>query len=343
MSKEESDTCDQVEETQIATQAGETEFVEPPITQHELLLKVPLYEEVDLRELAEEDYEKYVGELELPQKGIDFHCNECGRERLFLYSNKAIVQDAVSNIRRKIENIELQIRNPPAQVGGAPQQRHAHQSNIQQQERNKRLTEEQLKSALSEDRYFYIIYECQSNRTHTAFFAFFLRDKIIRKVGQAPTFADIEISRAKKYRKVLKSEKIKELNRGIGLASHGVGIGSYVYLRRVFEDVIEDAHQLAITNPDWDEKTYTDARMHEKISLLADQLPAFLVENASLYSMLSDGVHNLTEDQCLAYFDPIYAAIKLILDEKIAEVEKERATEEARKALAKARSELAAR
>ena len=57
---------------------------------------------------------------------------------------------------------------------------------------------------------------------------------------------------------------------------------------------------------------------------LASILPKFLVDNRKLYSILSKGVHELSEEECLKYFDLIKSGIELILDEKF--VEKEKAT-----------------
>jgi hypothetical protein len=37
-------------------------------------------------------------------------------------------------------------------------------------------------------------------------------------------------------------KRYKKFTKGLGLAAHGVGIGSFVYLRRIFENLIEEAH-----------------------------------------------------------------------------------------------------
>ena len=59
---------------------------------------------------------------------------------------------------------------------------------------------------------------------------------------KAPFFT-IEENDIKKYRKILGKEKYGEFGRAVGLYTHGIGIGSYVYLRRIFENLIEEAHQ----------------------------------------------------------------------------------------------------
>ena len=118
------------------------------------------------------------------------------------------------------------------------------------------------------------------------------------------------------------------MTRGIGLAAHGVGIGSFVYIRRVFENLIEEAHQLTKKDGGLDEDAYKKARMDEKIELLKNHLPDFLVENKVLYSILSKGIHELTEEECLQYFETVKIGIEQILDEKI--IQKEKAEKAAR-------------
>jgi len=63
--------------------------------------------------------------------------------------------------------------------------------------------------------------------------------------------------------------------------------------------------------------------MPEKMQLLTNHLPGFMVENANIYGILSKGLHELTEDECLTYFATVKTGIKLILDEEIARKERE--------------------
>lgn len=150
----------------------------------------------------------------------------------------------------------------------------------------------------------------------------------IEKIGQQPSYGDLHISEVKRYRQVLTKTQLGELSRAFGLASHDIGIGSYVYLRRIFEALVEEAHQQAVTDSLWNEEAYRRSRMSERIDILKGHLPTFLVEHSSMYSLLSKGVHELTEDECLRHFDTIRIGIELILDEKIRQkeqAEKERA------------------
>ena len=58
--------------------------------------------------------------------------------------------------------------------------------------------------------------------------------------------------------------------------------------------------------------------MDEKIKLLEDYLPAFLVQNRRLYGILSKGVHELSEAECIKAFPTVKGGLELILDERLA-------------------------
>lgn len=175
-----------------------------------------------------------------------------------------------------------------------------------------------------------VVHTCTRGGHNYHAYYFHSKDRLI-KFGQLPSAADFQIPQAEKYRKILGEQQYKELTRGIGLAAHGVGIGSYVYLRRIFEKQIEEARAAALGTVD--EDAYTRARMDEKIQLLADYLPEFLVENKALYSILSKGIHELSEEECRRHFEAIKIGIEQILDERIEKAEKQAKAERARKAI----------
>lgn len=57
--------------------------------------------------------------------------------------------------------------------------------------------------------------------------------------------------------------------------------------------------------------------MDDKIMILKQHLPKFLVENRTLYGIMSVGVHTLSEAECLAAFPVVRVGIELILDEHL--------------------------
>jgi hypothetical protein len=42
-----------------------------------------------------------------------------------------------------------------------------------------------------------------------------------------------------------RTDAYREFGKAVGLGAHGVGIGAVVYLRRIIESLIEEAHQTA--------------------------------------------------------------------------------------------------
>lgn len=181
---------------------------------------------------------------------------------------------------------------------------------------------------------------CARNSSHKLVFITLVKNSKIIKIGQYPSIADLSITSVEKYRKILGS-KYSEFSRSIGLKAHGIGIGSFVYLRRIFEGLIEEAHQEALKKETvWDEGNYQKSRMDEKINILNGYLPVFLIENKTIYSILSKGVHELSEEECLSIFEVVKVGIELILDEKIQIVERNKKIEDAKKTLSSVNQKL---
>ena len=174
---------------------------------------------------------------------------------------------------------------------------------------------------ISNNKFVVKVFACSRNNDHRIIIQCIISDKSIMKYGQYPSYADLNQQDISKYRKILKDRYV-EFSRANGLYSHGIGIGSFVYLRRIFEELIEEAHLTAKKNSDWDENQYINKRMNERIGILRDFLPSFLVNNEEIYGILSKGIHELEEEECKGIYPVVKAGIELILDEKIAEIEK---------------------
>lgn len=151
-----------------------------------------------------------------------------------------------------------------------------------------------------------------------------------QKIGQLPSIADLTFPQLDRYKSIL-GKKSREFHKAIGLYTHGIGIGSFVYLRRIFESIIEEAHQQAKQDSQWNEEAYNGCRVDERIEVLKNYLPPFLVKNRKIYGILSKGIHELTEETCLEYFPIVKTGITVILDEKIREKEKEEEIKRAEK------------
>lgn len=165
-------------------------------------------------------------------------------------------------------------------------------------------------------------------------------DRSIMKIGQYPTIAHVHIGQIQDYKGVLSKEELKEFTRAIGLAANGVGIGSFVYLRRIFENLIQSAYEKALKEDAIDKEQYAKGRMKDKIALLHDYLPETLIENKDVYGILSKGIHELSEKDCLLYFDVMRNGIEIILDDKLEQKRKEQKRKKTMDAISKIKAEV---
>lgn len=176
------------------------------------------------------------------------------------------------------------------------------------------------------------------NAHHLDYIVLTFGDKM-KKIGQYPSIADLEFPELKEYRKVMAKEDEKELKRAIGLFASGIGVGSFVYLRRIFERIIITASQKAIKEGKIKEEDFNTAHVDEKIKMLAEYLPKSLVNNPIFYGIVSKGIHELSEKDCLEFFPVMQSFIMMILRQW----EKIRRDEEEEKKLAVSLSNIAAK
>lgn len=160
-----------------------------------------------------------------------------------------------------------------------------------------------------------ISWKCTRHGNHRLIFEFHIYKGRLQKIGQWPSFADIALDESKDYSKLLTKQDAAEFHKAIGLAAHNVGIGSYVYLRRIFERIIVNRFEEFKASEGWSNDQFYGGRMEDKISLLKNHLPAFLVKNARIYSILSLGIHELEEEQCLGFFRVLRQSLILILEQ----------------------------
>lgn len=167
----------------------------------------------------------------------------------------------------------------------------------------------------------------QYSRCRGKLFALFDVDfRTITKIGQHPSAADTAFAQ---FDRSLENELTKEqrnaLGRAIGLHAHGVGAGSVIYLRKIIESLIAEAHDIGKNDDGWDENAYFGASTAERIKMLSNHLPKRLVGNTKLYAVMSRAVHEFTEAECNEHYDVIMASIKSILREKADEKEHQQA------------------
>lgn len=168
---------------------------------------------------------------------------------------------------------------------------------------------------------------CSRDSSHVNMYIFLLSykyksDLSLTKIGEYPSTLVTHTLNLKKYRKHFKSYH-DELVMSLKAYSNGIGVGSFVYLRRIFEDLVwkaYDKHKIKFN--DSDDLEFRNKTMADKIDYVKDELPDFLVEKKYLYSILSKAIHSLEESYCLQNYNFVKDSILLILDQEIEKIEK---------------------
>lgn len=258
----------------------------------ELLVQKGLYDSIEITIDDLEEIEKYLSKDIYSGNTIDCYCPHCGTNRVFDYS--------YSEIHEKTGVMTVAIGD----FGG----------------RSKKPKKEETYASYLNKRYA-LTYRCTRDKEHIVLFDLIVTNDKIMKIGQYPSVADLIIPEISKYKTVLGGQ-YREFNKAVGLFAHGIGIGSFVYLRRIIEKLVFDKYDevagtLGITKEDFEHQKFD-----EKIDTLKAHLPNVLVENKNVYGIVSKGIHELSEDECREMFPYVKAGIELILDDLIAEKER---------------------
>jgi hypothetical protein len=155
----------------------------------------------------------------------------------------------------------------------------------------------------------------------------------IAKVGQVPSPADIASPDTLRFRGELPELDLRELEHATRMFSLGIGVAAFVYLRRIFERLLDRHHQ-AFVSANGAIEGYERMTWEDRVLALRTVLPVEVVENRRVYSILSLGIHELNEDECLAYYPVMRAAIIDILEQDLAAKQRAKASAELRSAVA---------
>lgn len=133
-----------------------------------------------------------------------------------------------------------------------------------------------------------------------------------------PSLTDFQLGDLTEFEEGLSKQQRKEFVRAINCTAHGFNVAACVYYRRVFESVLHEAKAELMKEAgmvDWPE--FDRMRTDERIAALRTHLPQFLSEHPHLYSILSLGVHELTEEQCKEELPTLRQAIELVVRERV--------------------------
>ena len=184
------------------------------------------------------------------------------------------------------------------------------------------------------NRRYSLSYHCLYKNEHKVYFDLLTTDTKLIKIGQYPSIADLEMPEMKRYKSILNSY-YSEFKKAIGLFSHGIGVGAFVYLRRIIEFLIFEKYKQASDELKIDEKGFCIMKFNEKIKALEEYLPKVLVKNRNMYAIVSKGIHELGENECLKMFPQLRVGIELILDDILRDKERENKERELEKFVAR--------
>lgn len=258
----------------------------------DLLVKKGLYDSIDINIDDLEEIKKYLPGKSYLENTIDCFCINCGINRIFECKDREVHHGAGANPALTLQS-----------NGRSP-------ANYRQEQFSEYL-----------NRRYVLTYFCTRERQHVILFDLIVTNDKIIKIGQYPSVADLVIPEIAKYKSVL-DKQFREFSKAIGLFAHGIGIGSFVYLRRIIEKLVFDKYKQFSNELEITAKEFEELKFDEKIAVLKKQLPTVLVKNKNVYGIVSKGIHELSEEECLSMFPFIKAGIELILDDLLAERER---------------------
>lgn len=259
----------------------------------ELLVNKGLYDSIDITIDDVPELIKYLSKSEFSDNTIDCFCVHCGTNRVFSYSN--------SEVHENTGLMRINIFDDVSGRARVPKEKEIFNSYL-----NKR---------------YVLTYCCTRDKSHSILFDLIIGSDKIIKIGQYPSVADLVIPEIAKYKSVLGGQ-YREFSKAVGLFAHGIGIGSFVYLRRIIENLVFNKYKEVSDKLDISEDDFERLRFDEKIAELKEFLPSVLVENKNIYGIVSKGIHELSEEDCREMFPYVKAGIELILDDLLAEKER---------------------
>jgi hypothetical protein len=255
----------------------------------ELLINKGLYDNVDI---TIDDYDEiriFLSGYENPQNTVDCFCIHCRTNRIFKSVKSEIHNDTGSYTMSN-----------PARFNSSQQ---PNKDGLYNSYLNKR---------------YVLKYVCTRDMQHSLLFDLIITNDKIIKIGQYPSIADLIKPSILKYKSVL-DKQFQEFSKALGLYAHGVGIGSFVYLRRIIEKLVLDNYDKYSAELNVRLEEFEHMNFCEKIDVLKDRLPSVLVKNRNLYGIMSKGLHELSEEECLSMFPFVKTGIEMILDDLLTE------------------------
>ncbi|SDP72982.1 hypothetical protein [Clostridium gasigenes] len=298
-----------------------------------LLFKMPLYEKLNIgitkiqkigrsetrfenfmeyeEEIYEEKYPKDFDEI------IDFLLYE---DDIYGYCNKCKKENSLKSVKINVDERLLE-RTLHGQYGDDFDDYDDYRAMFKLNDR--------IDILLKKHEYFTKSVNCSHKGNHKQIFIYKLelqygeneeKKLILQKIGQDPSNIEFHNHNIRdKYSKYKNYKNIKsDLNKAVISYENNFAVGGFLYLRRVLEKIVDYKYEEVKCNINVDNQArYEEKKVKfiEKIDILKAELPEHLTENTYIYSILSAGVHSLTEEECSEYFSVVEKSVYFILDE----------------------------
>jgi len=294
----------------VARKEQENKGVDKPAHDFDLinfLEDCPSYKEIKLTIDQFKELEKYNGEF-----NIELFCFKCSKEKTFksYYDMERFL--SISDWKKR--NMHLHLNLP------------------------KSITPSSVASSRNKISYEYFPYDSNfvtikfkcTQCEQEYFFALLLKEHSkeefpIMKVGQYPSLGQLSTIEVEKYKNELK-KYFYEFKSSLNCYSQGYGIAAFIYLRRILEHLIETKYE-SMENKNSENKFIDKLKkVEKKEDIIPDELKS--VKN-QIYSILSKGVHEYSEEECMELYDCVKLIVEMILDTELEKRNKQKKVKEA--------------
>jgi hypothetical protein len=247
---------------------------------HDLIVQEPLYKKIEINKMTHSE----ILEILFYKGHVNCFCPYCGKPSVF--SGQLTIEQEQRKIDLQLEQNSFPGGNKTRKIFEKPE-------------------------------IYPLEFYCARNENHILNVIYKVENDTIVKIGQSPSLFELQRGEFKKYKTILGDSYIDLYNAIMFYSSH-FGVAAFAHLRRIVENYfIAKAYDECKELPEWDDKKYKESRFVEKLDFLKAKLPETLTENPRLYSIISKGIHELDEEECILYFEALKECIFLSLDDTI--------------------------
>lgn len=145
----------------------------------------------------------------------------------------------------------------------------------------------------------------------------------VEKIGEYP---QKELPKSRELSKFFKQDK-DEYNKAVICIAHGFGVAAFAYMRRIVEnnifsllDLIQEGVEPNSTLAKSIAELKITSPMSDRIKIANNALPDYLKPDGfnplgQIYGLLSDGVHSLSDNDCLDKAENLQACLEFLISE----------------------------